>query len=360
MKRPMVKRFLGVSLLGLLGAVILNGNGKNPYYDPAKLHHTPEGFRNNPPHVPPRSLWDVIRWQWEVRSQGLPRAAQSGYTTPRVPVDSARLNANGHESTLTWIGHATFLLQVDGQNILTDPQFSERASPFSFIGPRRVVPPAMPLEALPHINIVVVSHDHYDHLDARTVKALAAQTGGSPRFYVPLGLKPWFADLGIENVVELDWWSSAEFSKVQMTFVPSQHFSARRPGVQNKSLWGGWVIRGPGLNFYFAGDAAYSPDFQEIGGRLGPFDLAALPIGAYEPRWFMKGMHINPEEAVLAHRDLKARRSVAMHWGTFQLTDEALDEPPIKLAQALVEKGIPTGEFFLMRIGETRPLEPLH
>lgn len=360
MTRPLLKRLLGVSLAGLLGAGLSGCTGKNPYFDPAKLNHTPDGFRNNPPHVPPRPLWDVITWMFEQKRDGLPRASQPGYVMPRAPVDVAWLKANGQAPTLTWIGHATLLLQVEGVNLLTDPHFSERASPFSFIGPRRKEPPALPLAELPHIDAVVISHDHYDHLDAPTVQALAAQPGGSPRFFVPLGMKAWFADLDILDVVELDWWEGADFKSLRMTLVPAVHFSARRLGNQNTTLWGGWTIRGRDLNFYFAGDTAQGPHFQEIGRRLGPFDLAALPIGAYEPRWFMKYDHINPEEAVRAHKYLGARQSVAMHWGTFQMTDEALDEPPKKLAQALDAEGISAAEFFLMALGETRHLRAPH
>jgi N-acyl-phosphatidylethanolamine-hydrolysing phospholipase D len=244
-------------------------------------------------------------------------------------------------------------------NVLTDPQFSERASPVSWAGPRRVVPPALPIAALPHIEIVLISHNHYDHLDRASVEALAAQPGGSPRFFVPLGLKAWFAARGITDVVEQDWWEHADYLGLRIHEVPSQHFSSRTLWDRNRTLWGGFLVEHPTLRFYFAGDAGYSRDFAEIHARLGPIDVAALPIGAYEPRWFMGPMHINPAEAVQALQDLHARLAVAMHWGTFNLTDEPLDDPPRALARALEAARITPGRFLVFTHGETRRLAPL-
>jgi len=356
---PVLVRIMMIgSIAGFITAAVSGCFKGNPYYVPSKPHHTPQGFQNPVPQTGPRPLWEVLKWQWEQRWEGLPRASAPGYATPTTAVDFSLLFTEGTDTQITWVGHATLLLRLNGVNILTDPQFSDRASPFGFIGPRRLVPPALALSQLPHIHAVVISHDHYDHLDVASVQGLASQPGGSPRFFVPLGLKPWFAELGLEEVVELDWWEGAEFMDLKFTLVPAQHFSKRRPSVQNTSLWGGWVVKSPAFNFYFAGDTGYSDDFKEIGSRLGPFDLAALPIGAYEPRWFMSTMHVNPAEAVQMHQDLRARQSVAMHWGTFQLTDEALDEPPIQLALAREKAGISPDIFFLMKIGETRLLAP--
>jgi len=204
---------------------------------------------------------------------------------------------------------------------------------------------------------VVVSHNHYDHLDAGTVTRLNRQAGGPPRFFVPLGLKAWFASRGVENVSELDWWDHLQHMGLAIHFVPVQHWSARSPWDRNETLWGGWVIEHPALRFFFSGDTGYSKDFADIRSRLGPIDLAALPVGCYEPRWFMKENHVNPEESVQIHRDLGARRSVGIHWGTFRLTDERLDEPPKKLTEALAAAGIPAEQFFLMKHGETRNLD---
>jgi L-ascorbate metabolism protein UlaG (beta-lactamase superfamily) len=318
-------------------------------------HHTPDGFRNNYPTGPRGSFW---KWRWERFWSDLPVTPENGYDLEVLPV---RLHtpAGDGEITLTWIGHATLLLQLGGLNVLTDPHLTGRASPFSFLGPKRKVPPALSLEELPRIDVVLISHNHYDHLDRPTVVGLARQPGGSPRFFVPLGMKAWFADEGIEDVVEQDWWQHSDYRGLRIHQVPAQHFSARGLFDRNEVLWGGFVVEHPGFRFYFAGDAGYGPDFADIGARFGSIDLAALPIGAYEPRWFMKAMHIDPAEAVQAQQDLRARYAVAMHWGTFEMTDEPFDEPPQALARALQAAGRPPERFFLLKHGETRVLTPL-
>jgi L-ascorbate metabolism protein UlaG (beta-lactamase superfamily) len=255
------------------------------------------------------------------------------------------------------VGHATVLLRVGGLSVLTDPQFSERASPLTIAGPKRVVPPVPALHELPHIDVVVVSHNHYDHLDLHSVGRLADQPGGSPRFFVPLGLKDWFSRRGIHEVEELDWWESRKHKGLEIHFVPVQHWSKRTLSDENQTLWGGWVLRHPELSFFFAGDTGYSRDFADIRARFGGFDLAAIPIGAYEPRWFMKIMHLDPAEAVQVHKDVNARQSLAIHWGTFDnLTDESLHEPPQRLAEERRMAGLAEPDFFVLKHGETRSL----
>jgi L-ascorbate metabolism protein UlaG (beta-lactamase superfamily) len=321
-----------------------------------KAHHTPEGFRNNYPSEARGNFWKWQRSRW---AEGLPKIPPGGYHFELLRPDVHWLKQNRSEPALNWIGHATFLLQLNGLNILTDPHFSERASPIQFAGPRRVVAPALRLSELPHIDAVVISHNHYDHLDRVTVKHLAAQTAGSAHFFVPLGLKAWFAGVGIHAVTELDWWDEVEHRGLRFTLTPAQHWSSRTPWDRDRTLWGGWLVEQPEFRFFFAGDTGYSRDFEDIGERLGFVDLAAIPIGAYEPRWFMKVMHVNPAEAVKIHQDLRARYSVAMHWGTFILTDEPLDEPPHKLAAARRAAGISAETFFVMKHGETRKLAPM-
>ncbi|MFN0315474.1 MAG: MBL fold metallo-hydrolase [Burkholderiales bacterium] len=346
MKRP-ARHIASVLLVTALAAC----SAPNPYYDASKPHHTREGFRNNYPHDPKGSFW---AWQWERLRRGLPKKPPEGYRFDFVKQSILQLP----NPSVTWIGHATVLLRVGGLNILTDPQFSERASPVPFAGPKRVVPPAIPLRELPHIDAVLISHSHYDHLDAPSVTALAKQPGGPPLFFVGLGLKTWFAQLGIENVAEMDWWEQRTLSGVTIHFAPVQHWSARTPFDASRTLWGAYVVEHPELRFFFAGDTGYSKDFADIGERFGPIDLAALPIGAYEPRWFMRIFHVNPEEAVQIHSDLKARHSMAIHWGTFErLTDESLYEPPMRLAQALKARNLADDAFWVLRHGETRSIE---
>ena len=322
----------------------------NPYFDPALPHRGQDGFRNNYPTARENSYW---RWQWERWRDGLPRPPANGYRFPMAEPEVAFLRANKSETTVTWIGHATVLLQVGGQNILTDPHLSARASPVSFAGPPRRVPPGLTAEQLPHIDAVMISHNHYDHLDVETITRLAAQAGGPPRFYVPLGLQRWFNALSITTVTELDWWESRELAGLKIHFVPVQHWSQRTLADRNQALWGGWVIEHPTLRFFFTGDTGYSQDFKDIERRFGSFDLAAIPIGAYEPRWFMAPFHVNPAEAVQIHLDLRTRYSLGIHWGTFEMSDEALDEPPIVLQQELAKRGIAPDRFFVLRHGET-------
>lgn len=337
----------------------LAGCSANPDFDPAKPHHTRDGFRNLY-YEDGHGLLAFMKWQWEKLHKDIP-----GPEAYHFPVDHshhAGLKHNREANTLTWIGHATFLIQFSGLNILTDPQFSNRASPVSWAGPQRVVPPAMALDELPEIDAVVISHDHYDSLDVPTIKALSTHNRERPlTFLVPLGMKAWFDDLGVgkARVMELDWGDSQRIDGVTFTAEPSQHWGRRTLFDAFERLWASWVIESDQGRVFFAGDTGYAKHFREIGNRYGGFDLALLPIGAYEPRWFMKWYHVNPEEAVRIHQDLRSRYSVAMHWGTFILTDEPLDEPPKKLAEALKRHRIDPATFEVYRHGETRFLDGL-
>ncbi len=340
----------------------------NPYYDPAKPHHRPDGFQNTDASFRPRGLAEVIRWKWNAAREGLPPEAQA--PTPRVAPDLPFLRANAAagarmQPAVTWIGHATVLAQLGGLNVLTDPMFSERASPLPFAGPKRHVAPGLALDELPHIDLVLVSHNHYDHLDAASVDHLAAQAGGPPVFIVPLGLLPWLRGRGVTSGIELDWWQvhrvAAPGGGVDVMLCPAQHWSARGLGDRMATLWGGFAVFAPDCHLFFAGDTGYSRDFADLRQQVidrqgvgGGFDIALLPIGAYEPRWFMSNQHVNPAEAVRIHRDVAARRSLGVHWGTFELTDEPLDEPPRALAREAAAAGLPADAFFVLAIGETR------
>jgi L-ascorbate metabolism protein UlaG (beta-lactamase superfamily) len=336
-------------------ALSFSACASNPYFDPAKPHHTPEGFTNRYLHAEKGSFW---KWKFEQWRYGNPQMPTDGWTFPVLRPDIAFIKSNRSIDTLTWIGHASFLVQLDGLNILIDPHMTERASPVSFAGPKRITPPALAFADLPHIDIVVVSHNHYDHMDAETLMRLATQPGGPPRYFVGLGLKRWFAARGIETAVELDWWDSRLVKGVTLHFVPTQHWSKRTLWDENQTLWGGWLIESPRFRFFHAGDSGYSRDFADIRQRFGTIDLAALPVGGYAPRWFMATNHLDPDDAVAVHKDLGARFSVGMHWGTFaDLTDELLDEPPKRLAEALARSDVSSEHFFLMRHGETRLLK---
>jgi N-acyl-phosphatidylethanolamine-hydrolysing phospholipase D len=346
------------NMAALAGALLLAGCAspyQNPYYDPQKPHHTSEGFQNLDPDA--RISEGFLSWQWQRRQDGLPKPPDPAHRDWRVVPDLALLHAPSGKPSVTWIGHATLLLRLGGLNILTDPHFSERASPVGFAGPKRFHPPGVALADLPEIHAVVISHSHYDHLDVDSVRQLHQRGGGKLQFFVPLGLKPWFAELGIDEVTELDWWQHVELDGVRFTLTPLQHWSARSLGDRNRTLWGGWAITAPDLNIFFAGDTGYSADFVEIGRRLGPFDLAALPIGAYEPRWFMRRQHVEPAQALQIHRDIRARQSLGVHWGVFEMADESLDEPPRALAAAREAAGMAESEFFVLRVGETRRIK---
>jgi N-acyl-phosphatidylethanolamine-hydrolysing phospholipase D len=341
----------------------------NRYFDPSKPHHRPEGFQNLHDDFNAKSLADVLRWRWDALRTGFPSKMQVPAPRIQANADFLRANANaGHliVPTATWVGHATVLVQIGGVTLLTDPIFSDRASPVSFAGPRRRVPPGIALDDLPHVDVVLISHNHYDHLDTASVKALAALPGGPPLFIVPLGLRTWLDAIGIENVIELDWWQThtlmAPKGELEVMLSPARHWSGRGLGDRMATLWGGFAVFAADCHLFFAGDTGYSRDFRDLRERAarrqrpeagGGFDLALIPIGAYEPRWFMKEQHVNVAEAVRILRDCAAKRSLGVHWGTFQLSDEALDEPPRALQRESQTAGLRADEFFVVAVGET-------
>jgi L-ascorbate metabolism protein UlaG (beta-lactamase superfamily) len=254
------------------------------------------------------------------------------------------------EVMVTFIGHATCLMQAAGTNVLIDPVYANRASPVPFAGPRRARPPGMRFDDLPPISLVLLSHNHYDHCDIPTLRRLEQRF--HPPVVTPLGNGPLLRSAGFRQVEELDWWEAASAAPVPVTVTQAQHFSARSMFDRNRALWGGFLIEIGGQRILHAGDSGYGPHFREMAERLGRIDLALLPIGAYEPRWFMKDIHMNPAEAVQAHLDLGAHQSIAMHFGTFQLTPEGIDEPVRALAKALVERGVPAERFRALEVGE--------
>jgi L-ascorbate metabolism protein UlaG (beta-lactamase superfamily) len=277
------------------------------------------------------------RTRWPARIDEPPRR-------PPPPPDGAG-------AVVTFIGHATFLIQTTSGNILTDPMYSDRAGPFGLLGPRRVRQPAVRFDDLPPISTVLLSHNHYDHCDRPTLARLAKRF--DPTVITPLGNGALVKSTGLRKVEELDWWQDAKTSTLPLTLTPAHHFSARTPFDRNRALWGGFTIDVADRRIYFAGDSAYAPFLREVRRRLGPIDLALLPIGAYEPRWFMQSVHMNPAEAVQAHLDLEAAESVAMHFGTFQLTTEGIDEPVRALEQARLAHHLDPSAFRAIGFGES-------
>jgi N-acyl-phosphatidylethanolamine-hydrolysing phospholipase D len=332
-------------------------------------HHTPHGFRNNYVGSVTKSLVDVLRWQFQRLRAGLPPPPTLATPCQKPDLEFIHRNAPTADMTpaSTWIGHATTLVQAGGLNVLTDPIFSRRASPLRFAGPARIHPPGLGLAELPHIDVVVISHNHYDHLDRDSIVALSRQAGGPPLFLTPLGLNSWLHGLQITNAVELDWWQHHAHRGVDFHCTPAQHWSGRGVHDRDQTLWCAWAVLGADCHWFFSGDTGYSEDFadtrrffasqqtQELGGG---FDLALIAVGACLPRWFMRLQHVDLNEAVQVHLDLGAKRSLGVHWGTFSLADEPLDQPLHELGAARVAKGVPADTFFIMPIGATHRMEP--
>ena len=262
---------------------------------------------------------------------------------------------DGAAAVVTLIGHSTFLIQTGAGNILTDPMYSWRAGPFNLVGPRRVRHPAVRFDDLPPVSTVLLSHNHYDHCDLRTLRMLAKRF--DPLVVTPVGNGALVRSTGIRRIEELDWWQDAKSAAWPITLTPAQHFSARGPFDRNRALWGGFVLTAGNKRIFFAGDTAYAPFFRDVRQRLGPIDLALLPIGAYEPRWFMQIVHMNPAEAVQAHLDLEASESIGMHFGTFPMTTEGIDEPVRALEDARRANNVPESRFRTLGFGESMRLE---
>lgn len=267
--------------------------------------------------------------------------------------DGSYLRNNTHTPTITWVGHATFLVQMEGANFLTDPIWSRTASPVPPLGPSRYEKPGIALDQLPEIDFVVISHNHYDHLDIPTLRKLA-KINPNTQFFVPVGNGKLLRKHKITQVREMDWGDSAHYGDVTIYCTPAQHWSKRTLTDTRKALWSSWAITGSTKRFYFAGDTGYFAGFKEIGDKLGPFDLAAMPIGAYKPNEMMRKSHMNPEEAVLATLDIKAKSAVGMHYGTFNLSDEPIAEPPVRFKRAAANTELGANNSWVLALGETR------
>jgi len=324
---------------------------------PAPIHHQKGGFRNPWPHAQPKGFGAVLKWAI-TRSRARPDKVRN-FPARSTPSTRVSIPDRSRDSAITWLGHSSFLIQCDGLNILTDPIWSARASPVSFAGPRRLVPVPIPLDRLPPIDITLISHDHYDHLDDTTIRRLISRYPRM-RWCVPLAVGAFLKERGALHVSELDWWDEAEVLGITVGCTPAQHFSGRYPWNRNSTLWCGWTLAFARSKVFFAGDTALHPEFAEISKRFGPFDMAILPIGAYEPRWFMRPVHMNPEDSVRAFQQLTSGDSsassvmVGSHWGTFRLTDEPVIEPPVLTRVLWGEAGLDPTRLWIMQHGETR------
>ena len=321
-------------------------------------HHRPGGGFQNPwVGASAPAFSGVIKWKLvHGTTRPQPRDPDPATFLRRVEPAFLSPHAPADQVSATWVGHSTLLLQLGGLNILTDPMWGPRASPVSFAGPRRWMPPGIALEALPPIDLVLQSHNHYDHLDDRTVRRLA-RLQPDAEWLVPLGLAPFMEGRGVRRVTELDWWEEKQVGAISVASTPAQHFSGRGFRDRGATLWCGWALAArQGKRVFFAGDTGLHPEFVSIAERHGPFDLALMPIGAYEPRWFMRYVHMNPEEAIEACRALGVRTMIPIHWGTFKLTDEAMDEPPRRARAAWRAAGLPEDGYRQLAHGETLTL----
>jgi len=349
-KRWTRRQFMKLTMLAAVQAV--TGCSPGEMTIKGKLaHHTSEGFRNYPPVPEPATPGFSFLFR---------RVKEGLSETPKVPENHVineplallKLKDYSGSQAVTWIGHSTYLMKLGNKNVLFDPFFSDLASPLP-VGPERYVPPGISLAKLPPVDIIIISHNHYDHLDAKTIEAMP----GKERIhvFVPLGLQSFFAKRGYQHIQELDWHQSVVLEGLKMTALPAVHFSSRGLGDRNKTLWCSWAVHSDEKSCFFAGDTAYSPTiFKEIGNRFGSFDVAIVPIGAYEPVNVMKPVHTNPEEAVQIANDVNARLIIPSHWGTILLTDESPWEPPERYRAFAGKNGIGDDRACIMKIGETR------
>ena len=328
-----------------------NSDTEGEWMEGTPKHHLKTGYRNFP--------------VTEIRDPGFAfyvRRIYDSLVLPDVPEDHAipeqeaisSLKFHKNTDTITWLGHSTFLIKLENNTILTDPYLTEYASPF-IRGPRRYVNAGISIDNLPEIDILIVSHDHFDHLDTDTIKALPGKD--NIQVLVPLGVGRLFEEYGYKDIQEMDWWSETEIAGTTFTLLPAMHDSGRSSSMKNNTLWGAWSIRGMKKNLYFAGDTGYSASlFKEIGKTISGFDYAFVPIGAYAPRDSLKMSHTNPEEAVQIGKDINAANLIGMHWGTIKLSDEPIWEPPLRFKKAGKSEGFSEENIWVMKIGETRKM----
>jgi len=340
--------FIALIVISTIGGITLAGCCifSAPGYDGSKSDHFDgKRFHNQDAHAR-RTFLDFLKW---MTTRDAPEWYKVAATASPVAPEP---RAGEGELAITFVNHSTFLIQTDGLNILTDPIWSERTSPVTFSGPERAHPPGILLEDLPKIDVVVISHNHYDHLDVPTLKHIYERD--KPGIYVGLGNKSFLNREGIENVQEMDWWQEDTLSpQVKIVCVPAQHFSGRGLCDRNKTLWAGFVFEGSKGAVYFAGDTGFGPHFKQIAKKFRTIRLAMLPIGAFRPEWFMSASHLSPQQALEAHHILQAQTSMAMHFGTFRLGDDKQNEPVEALRAALADSDMNRTRFLAIFPGET-------
>lgn len=344
------------SIITVMAGIFLNGIAchSSIYYNPDRSHHTKSGFRNPNPNFENHGFGALLKWtstRWLNQVSTNPQ----DYKIETIPNDGSEVREFRGKWSVTWIGHATTLVQMNGFNILTDPIWSERCSPVSWAGPKRYTQPGIDLDNLPKIDAIIISHNHYDHMDLATIRSI--QKKYPAMVFVGLGNKDFLESEGIVNVAEMDWWDEYSLIKLgknlDITFTPTQHFSARGILDRDRTLWGSFALVTDRTKIYFAGDTGYFDGFKEIGEKWSGFDLAILPIGAYEPRWFMSPVHTSPEQSVQAFEDLNAEFMLPMHYNTFVLSDEALDEP-LELTRSIFQtKSLDEKKLLGLKIGES-------
>lgn len=318
-----------------------SGNGEQ------KAHHTKKGFCNLEPfHI---RFKDLLKWNWERKLLPPVGGYKQFIKDWFQPADFTATN-NG----IWWLGHATSLIRIQNKTILTDPVFSKRASPFRFIGPKRRTPCPARINDLPNIDVITISHNHYDHLDYYSMKRLIKRFP-SVTIITPLGLKNKLMRWGAKQVIELDWWDSVDVNGIKLTATPAHHWSQRTMFDKNRSLWCGWMIEYAEQILYFMGDTGYA-DFSAVKTNFPHIDVALIPIGSYAPRWFMSNQHIDPEHALQLYEEIGCKRAIGVHWGVFELADDPLDEPPNLLKSLLVQKNLNDTDFSILKIGAYIPL----
>ena len=318
----------------------MTGKSQNKNFDGEKFSH-PWSERK-------KDLVSLLKWQIFGDRKKWPAGKIINTSKPQF-----NLPLNNQQIAITFINHATVFLQHQGLNIITDPHWGKRASPVNFAGPARVRDPGAAINSLPGLDFVLVSHNHYDHLDIPTLKELNQLY--SPRFLIAKGDAYLMEKAGITNFIEMDWWDEVDLGNgCRAVFVPVKHWSARGLYDRNKSLWGGFVILSSTQKIFFAGDTGYCDIFETLAQKYGAFNLCLLPVGAYEPRWFMQDSHMNPQEAVQTHLDLQSKKSIAIHFGLWQLTDEGIDQPITDLKKSLIDCNVSENDFLNLDVGETK------